>query len=103
VHRYGPNGKLEAVVHIPTPKVTACTFGGGDLDQLFITTSQKNIDVKDEPLAGSLFSVAPGVQGVARSYLRRLNDAKHSARGGRGLRMGEDTSSCASTIGLSKH
>ena len=64
VHRYGPNGKLEAVVNMPTPKVTACTFGGEDLDQLFITTSQENIDVKDEPLAGSLFSVAPDVQGL---------------------------------------
>jgi sugar lactone lactonase YvrE len=32
---------VEAVVNIATPKVTACAFGGENLDQLFITTPQE--------------------------------------------------------------
>jgi sugar lactone lactonase YvrE len=63
VHRYAPDGTLDAVVEVPTPKVTACTFGGTDLDDLFITTSWEGLGPEDEPLAGSLFKVTPGVRG----------------------------------------
>src|SRR3954468_7773897 len=38
VRRYTPGGVLDEVVELPTTKVTACTFGGPQLDQLFITT-----------------------------------------------------------------
>ena len=64
VHRYAPDGTLDAVVEVPTPKVTACTFGGTDLDELIITTSWEGLGPDDEPLAGSLFRVVPGVRGV---------------------------------------
>jgi sugar lactone lactonase YvrE len=63
VHRYTPDGVLDAVVEVPTPKVTACTFGGADLDELFITTSWEGLGPDDEPMAGSLFRVTPGVRG----------------------------------------
>jgi sugar lactone lactonase YvrE len=43
--------------------VTACTFGGDNLDQLFITTSQEDIDTTEDPLAGSLFRADVGVRG----------------------------------------
>lgn len=49
---------------MPARKVTACTFGGDTLDQLFITTSQENVDISDDPLAGSLFSADVGVTGL---------------------------------------
>ena len=39
VRRYSPEGRLDAVIELPTPQVTACTFGGPDLDELYITTS----------------------------------------------------------------
>ena len=35
-------------------QVTACTFGGPELDQLFITTSRENLEPGDDPLAGSV-------------------------------------------------
>src|SRR6185437_4261492 len=38
VHRYSPDGRLAEVIELPTPRVSACTFGGERLDQLFITT-----------------------------------------------------------------
>ena len=63
VHRYSPEGQLDGVVEVPARKVTACTFGGGELDQLFITTSREGLAEGDDPLAGSLFTTSPGVSG----------------------------------------
>lgn len=69
VHRYTPDGRLDAVITLPTPKVTACTFGGADLGTLFITTTRENLQPGEDPLAGSLFSTRPGVTGQpVRSY-----------------------------------
>jgi sugar lactone lactonase YvrE len=64
VHRYTPAGVLDEVVHLPTPKVTACTFGGPGLDQLFITTSREGMAPDDDPVAGSLFRADVGVSGL---------------------------------------
>jgi sugar lactone lactonase YvrE len=63
VRRYAPDGELDEVIEVPTRKVTACTFGGEALDELFITTSREGL-VGDDPLAGSLFRATPGVTGV---------------------------------------
>lgn len=63
VRRYTPEGVLDEVVELPVTKVTACTFGGADLDQLFITTSREDLPAEAEPAAGSLFVVEPGVRG----------------------------------------
>ncbi|HEY0237964.1 MAG TPA: SMP-30/gluconolactonase/LRE family protein [Friedmanniella sp.] len=63
VRRYSPEGVLEERVTVPTPKVTACTFGGDALDQLFITTSQEDVDTDVDPLAGALFVADVGVRG----------------------------------------
>ncbi|MDQ4018297.1 MAG: SMP-30/gluconolactonase/LRE family protein, partial [Actinomycetota bacterium] len=45
-------------------KVTACTFGGPKLDELFITTSREGLESEEEPLAGSLFRAAVGTKGL---------------------------------------
>jgi len=63
VHRYTPAGVLDVVVDVPTPQVTACTFGGPGLAQLFITTSREGMGPDDDPLAGSLFRADVGVAG----------------------------------------
>ena len=64
VHRYLPDGTLDEVVEVPARKVTACTLGGPGLDELFITTSQENIDPGSDPVAGSLFHTKVGVAGL---------------------------------------
>jgi sugar lactone lactonase YvrE len=64
VHRYTPEGRLDAVVEVPAAQVTACTFGGERLDELFITTSREGLDPGDDPLAGSLFRAGVGVRGL---------------------------------------
>ena len=64
VRRYAPDGALDEVVEVSAKKVTACTFGGPRLDQLYITTSREGLEPGDDPLAGSLFRAAVGVSGV---------------------------------------
>jgi sugar lactone lactonase YvrE len=64
VRRYTPDGVLDEVVEVPARKVTACTFGGPHLDQLFITTSREGLEPGADPLAGSLFRVVVGVRGL---------------------------------------
>jgi sugar lactone lactonase YvrE len=64
VYRYSTDGVLAEKLAVPACKVTACTFGGENLDQLFITTSQENIDTREDPLAGSLFRAAVGIRGL---------------------------------------
>jgi sugar lactone lactonase YvrE len=64
VYRYSPDGVLQEKLEVPATKVTACTFGGEHLDQLFITTSQENVDTRADPLAGSLFRAEVGIKGV---------------------------------------
>lgn len=61
VHRYSPTGALEQVITLPVQYVTACTFGGSSLTDLYITTSRlgKDGDVR----AGALWLARPGVTG----------------------------------------
>ena len=63
VHRYAPDGRLDEVVEVPARKVTACTFGGTQLNELFITTSREGVPDGEDPLAGSLFRASPQVVG----------------------------------------
>jgi sugar lactone lactonase YvrE len=64
VRRYTTDGVLDEVVELPVTKVTACTFAGPRLDELFITTSREDLEPGVEPQAGSLFRAAPGVTGL---------------------------------------
>jgi sugar lactone lactonase YvrE len=63
VHAYDPQGRLQEVLQLPAPRTTACTFGGPNLDTLYVTTSQVNTDLEKYPLAGALFSYLPGTTG----------------------------------------
>ncbi len=68
VDRYAPDGRLDMTIEVPTAKPTCVAFGGADLDTLYITTSRLGLseeDLASQPGAGSLFSVKPGVKGVA--------------------------------------
>ena len=67
ITRYSPEGEMVQVIPMPVPNITSCTFAGDNLDTLFITTAQTAIaeeDLSKYPLAGSLFSFKPGVQGL---------------------------------------
>ncbi|MGW0334772.1 SMP-30/gluconolactonase/LRE family protein [Streptomyces sp. NPDC003011] len=58
VRRYTPGGELDQVIDLPTPRVTACAFGGPDLTDLYITTARVGLTAP-HPVAGSLL-VIPG-------------------------------------------
>ena len=64
VRRYTADGRLDEVVEVPARQVTACTFGGARLDELFITTSREDLEPGDDPLAGSLFRADVGISGL---------------------------------------
>jgi sugar lactone lactonase YvrE len=64
VHRYTPRGRLDAVITLPVRQVTACTFGGDALGELYITTSRVGRPDGAEPNAGAIFHTRPGVAGL---------------------------------------
>ena len=64
VRRYGPGGELDAVLELPVTQVTACTFGGPGLAELYITTSRETLAESDQPPAGSVYVARPGVGGL---------------------------------------
>lgn len=63
VHRYGPDGRLDGVLDIPTGQVTCCAFGGPDLGDLYITTASVDVSA-DDAAAGGLYRCRPGVTGT---------------------------------------
>lgn len=65
VHRYSAAGELDEIITIPVSHVTACTFGGATLSELYITTSALGLEQRSmEPMAGSVFRCTPGVAGL---------------------------------------
>ena len=74
VLRFDPEtGKQLQRVDVPAHNVTACAFGGQNLDSLFITTA--SVDMTEEemakyPDAGSVFVVVPGVKGVKSDFFQ---------------------------------
>lgn len=67
VCRYQPDGTLSAIVRLPVSHVSSCTFGGPDLDTLFITSARQELtpmQLAKEPLAGGIFAVKTDFIGV---------------------------------------
>ncbi|MBK6885417.1 MAG: SMP-30/gluconolactonase/LRE family protein [Tetrasphaera sp.] len=56
--------QITEVVTVTPRQSTACTFGGPNLDILYITTSRENLPADADPAAGSLYAVTPGVRGL---------------------------------------
>lgn len=66
--RYDPKGKMERILELPVSRGTSCMFGGPDLDILYITTMRATLtdaQLAEEPLAGSLLALRPGMRGIA--------------------------------------
>lgn len=60
--RVAPDGKIDRVVEMPVKNITTCTFGGADLQTLFVTTASAEAPRGDR-LAGSLFAIRTDVKG----------------------------------------
>lgn len=64
IHRFTPAGKLDQSLAVPVKKPAMCAFGGKDLDTLFVTSIRPGGDISDQPLAGGVFALQPGVKGL---------------------------------------
>ncbi|MDF0597732.1 SMP-30/gluconolactonase/LRE family protein [Psychromarinibacter halotolerans] len=66
VRRYAPDGRLDRTISLPVPRPTSCTFGGPDMDRLFVTSARIRLSAKhlaEAPLSGSVFALDAGVTG----------------------------------------
>ena len=73
VVRYDPQGKPEREIALPAAEVSCPAFGGANLDELYLTTARKHLtedDLRDQPLAGGLFRVDPGVKGLEEASFK---------------------------------
>ncbi len=69
VHRYLPDGTLDAIIPLPVSNVSSIELGGPDLRDAFITTAWELLSAEEhaaQPLAGSLFRTRVEVPGIAR-------------------------------------
>ena len=67
VLRYAPDGSVDRIVDLPVPRPTSCTFGGPDLDRLYITSARRGLGeeaLAQAPLSGAVFVLEPGVRGL---------------------------------------
>ncbi len=69
VHRYLPDGTLDAVIPLPVSNVSSIELGGPDLRDAYITTAWELLSEEEhvaQPLAGSLFHTRVDVPGQPR-------------------------------------
>lgn len=75
VCRYNPvNGRLLDSISLPVSRVTSCTFGGDNLQDLYITSAKtglSEIELRDQPHAGCLFVIKNlGFTGIVTSEFK---------------------------------
>ena len=71
VHRFTPERELDRSLAVPVKKPAMCAFGGAGLDTLFVTSIRpQGIDISDQPLAGGVFALRPGVRGLPEPACR---------------------------------
>ena len=67
VRRYSATGILDQEIPFPVSQVSSCAFGGTDLEDLYVTTARTGLSeagLAQEPDAGCLFRLDPGVRGM---------------------------------------
>jgi sugar lactone lactonase YvrE len=67
IARYDPTGRLEREIRLPVTYPTSCTFGGANLDELYVTSARAPLPqhpAAREPGAGDLFRIRAGVRGI---------------------------------------
>ncbi|MDF3194143.1 SMP-30/gluconolactonase/LRE family protein [Pseudomonas sp. 1928-m] len=69
IHRFTPDGRLDRSLTVPVKKPSMCAFGGRNLDTLYVTSIRPDgIDLADQPLAGGVFALNPGVTGLEEPH-----------------------------------
>ena len=73
---FDKNSNLKLILQLPVSKVTSCTFGGTNLNELYITTASvglNDIEAERQPHAGKLFKFITQEQGYASNCYRSEN------------------------------
>ncbi len=73
---FDKNGALKLILQLPVSKVTSCTFGGKNFNELFITTASvglNDIEAERQPHAGKLFKFVTQEEGYASNCYRSEN------------------------------
>ena len=69
--RFTPQGKLDRSIDLPVKKPAMCAFGGAALDTLYVTSIRPDgVDLSDQPMAGGVFALQPGVCGLPEAVCR---------------------------------
>lgn len=63
VSRFTPDGEFDRSIALPASQITSCAFAGEGLDRMFVTSASRG--QPDEPDAGRLFEIEPGIRGLA--------------------------------------
>ncbi len=67
ITRYAHDGSVDRIVRMPVRHVTSLTFGGPDLQTLFVTSASMRLSpeqLAQQPLAGHVFAFEPGPKGL---------------------------------------
>jgi len=77
VSRWNPDtGSKLQEIFLPVSKVTSCTFGGDNLDDLYVTTAKVGLseqELDEQPLAGATFVFRQvGVRGAANTLIKDI-------------------------------
>jgi len=67
--RFTPDGKLDRSIVLPVKKPSMCAFGGSQFDTMYVTSIRplQAGALVDQPLAGAVFALRPGTQGIAET------------------------------------
>lgn len=61
---FTPQGELVHRIELPAKQIACCAFAGDDMSTLVVTTAAHGIILKDEPLAGAVFTVDVDAKGI---------------------------------------
>jgi sugar lactone lactonase YvrE len=70
LRRFDPSGRVVGIVDLPVSQVTSCAFGEDDHSDLYVTSARGGLSperLRDEPHAGAVFLLQPGVRGLPQS------------------------------------
>lgn len=73
ITRFSAEGERLMKVDLPVSNVTSCAFGGDDYRSLFVTTATSGLSAEqlaNEPLAGSIFRIDCGIEGLPPNRFR---------------------------------
>jgi len=65
--RYAPDGSIDLELKMPIQRPTSCTFGGPEMNLLFVTSARIDLSssvLEKQPLAGSVFLIKTDVTGI---------------------------------------